>query len=315
VANAAVRTLITPAITDYSNGYRFYDRRSVEIICGRPLRYGSPIYLTEVLSLLLAHHMRVGEFGSTYVGRGEGLSKLRMIDLVKAVVAVIDIAARFHLRRRPDPEHVARATTPTPVVGTARWEHLLVLAVVLLMGGATVRWAFFVDHYQQFDDLGLFNPPYMKAHYGKVTFPAHGEFRAMTIHPPLHYWIIGTLMRLGFRPYYAEAIPPFFMILLSLVLIGAGRFPVPVKLGCCSLRWSCTQLRSTLAFRTEHAARYSPHPGAFRRSRRIGERAHLGLEQSASVPGQPPLDVFLSAPLSRRGRIRRRGGLCAVGLG
>jgi hypothetical protein len=113
----------------------------------------------------------------------------------------------------------------------ARWEHALVLAVVLLMAGAAVRWAFFVDHYQHFDDLGLFNPPYMKAHYGKVTYPAHGEFRAITVHPPLHYWIIGTLMRLGFRPYYAEAIPPFFMILLSLVLIGAGRFPVPVKLG------------------------------------------------------------------------------------
>jgi dolichol-phosphate mannosyltransferase len=107
VANTAVRTLITPAIRDYSNGYRFYDRRSVEVICGRPLRYGSPIYLTEVLSLLLAHHVRVGEFGATDVGRGEGLSKLRMIDLVKAAMAVVDIAARFHLQGRPDPEHVA----------------------------------------------------------------------------------------------------------------------------------------------------------------------------------------------------------------
>src|SRR5439155_2255007 len=96
-----------------------------------------------------------------------------------------------------------------------------------------------------------FNHYIMKSSNGKVTYPTHckfraitihttlhywiigtlGEFRAITIHPPLHYWIIGTLMRLGFRPYYAEAIPSFFMILLSLVLIGAGRFPVPVKLG------------------------------------------------------------------------------------
>lgn len=96
VSNTVVRSLISRDVGDYSNGYRFYDRECVGMICGHRLRYGSPIYLSEVLALLLAHRMRVCEFPSTYVGRGEGLSKLRPIDLVKAGIAVIDIASRYH---------------------------------------------------------------------------------------------------------------------------------------------------------------------------------------------------------------------------
>jgi dolichol-phosphate mannosyltransferase len=96
VLNSVVRSLIRRSVTDYSNGYRFYDRSSVELICAHRLRYGSPIYLSEILALLLAHQMRIVEFASTYVGRGEGLSKLRVIDLLKAGVAVLDIATRFH---------------------------------------------------------------------------------------------------------------------------------------------------------------------------------------------------------------------------
>jgi dolichol-phosphate mannosyltransferase len=100
VLNHAVRGLISPSVADYSNGYRFYDRSSVELICAHRLRYGSPIYLSEILALLLAHRVRIGEFPSTYVGRGEGLSKLRIIDLLKAGIAVLDIAARFHFHLR-----------------------------------------------------------------------------------------------------------------------------------------------------------------------------------------------------------------------
>ena len=100
VANGCVRVLITRRVTDYSNGYRFYDRECAGMICTHRLRYGSPIYLTEVLALLMAHRMRVHEFPGEYVGRGEGLSKLRPIDLLKAGIAVFDIALRFHAHRR-----------------------------------------------------------------------------------------------------------------------------------------------------------------------------------------------------------------------
>jgi dolichol-phosphate mannosyltransferase len=97
VCNALVRRLIAPSIRDYSNGYRFYSRSAAELIVRTPIRYGSPIYLTEVLSIWLAHGLQVREFPTTYVGRGKGESKLRVVDLIKAVIAVFEIAYRLHL--------------------------------------------------------------------------------------------------------------------------------------------------------------------------------------------------------------------------
>lgn len=99
-ANGCMRILINRRVADYSNGYRFYDRESVRLICTHRLRYGSPIYLTEVLALLMAHQMSVHEFPGEYIGRGEGLSKLRIIDLVKASIATFDIASRYHFHTR-----------------------------------------------------------------------------------------------------------------------------------------------------------------------------------------------------------------------
>jgi dolichol-phosphate mannosyltransferase len=97
VCNLMVRALMNPRIRDYSNGYRFYSRTAAEAIAQTRIRYGSPIYLSEVLGLWIARGFRIREFQTTYVGRGEGESKLRIIDLVKAAIAVFEIALRVHL--------------------------------------------------------------------------------------------------------------------------------------------------------------------------------------------------------------------------
>jgi len=89
------RTLISPGVRDWSNGYRFYDRAAAEIIC--KLKYGSPVWLVEVLATLLARGMRITEFPSIYVGRGEGLSKMRWVDIGKAAIALLDISVKYHL--------------------------------------------------------------------------------------------------------------------------------------------------------------------------------------------------------------------------
>jgi len=100
VANLWVRTFLRWRVSDYSNGYRFYSRAAARKLCGEPIRFGSPIYLSEGLARLMSAGMRVAEFPSTYVGRDEGLSKLRPIDLVKAAIAIFPIALRFHLLRK-----------------------------------------------------------------------------------------------------------------------------------------------------------------------------------------------------------------------
>jgi dolichol-phosphate mannosyltransferase len=111
VGNQIVRWLLTRRVTDYSNGFRFYNRRAALAIATSQIRYGSPIYLSEVVAIWLHDGFRIVEFDSTYVGRNEGLSKMRPLDLIKAVIAVCEIAWRYHTGRfaRLHPEQAAVA--------------------------------------------------------------------------------------------------------------------------------------------------------------------------------------------------------------
>jgi dolichol-phosphate mannosyltransferase len=97
ICSLAVHTFLSRRVSDYSNGYRFYTRRAAQMIADTRLRYTSPIYLSEVLAIWLRSGLTVREISTLYVGRGEGLSKLRATDLVKAAIAVLEIAARYHV--------------------------------------------------------------------------------------------------------------------------------------------------------------------------------------------------------------------------
>ena len=96
--NMAVRALISSHIRDYSNGYRFYTREAARRIADTNIVYASPIYLTEVMAIWIGQKLRIAEFPSHYVGRNEGLSKLRIIDIVKAGFAIFEVAMRLHIR-------------------------------------------------------------------------------------------------------------------------------------------------------------------------------------------------------------------------
>jgi len=97
VSSVAVSALISRSVRDYSNGYRFYTRSAAQLVANHKIRYGSPIYLSEVLALWLQCGLQVKEFPSTYIGRNEGVSNLRMADLAKAAIAVFEISLRYHL--------------------------------------------------------------------------------------------------------------------------------------------------------------------------------------------------------------------------
>jgi hypothetical protein len=85
------------------------------------------------------------------------------------------------------------------------------------------------------DEPGFLNPPYMLAHYGRIsfpTFPHNGFFDLPVItHPPVHTMWIGLLWRLGLPVYYAEATPTALLSLLAIAIVLYGPFPDPVKLG------------------------------------------------------------------------------------
>jgi len=118
------------------------------------------------------------------------------------------------------PDRVARIT----VIAFACFVALLVLAG-----------AFFTDRNGDVDELMMYNPAYMLAHFGKITFPSY-SYRSfynepVVIHPPIHTAWIGLLQRMGFTWYYAEPVPVVILLLLGIAVVAAGAFPAPVKLG------------------------------------------------------------------------------------
>ncbi len=95
VCNLAVRAVLRWSIRDYSNGYRLYSRRAAEAAAQYRFRYGSPIYLTEIMAMWLASGMRVVEVPGHYVGRFEGMSKVLVRDYVKACIGVLEVGLRY----------------------------------------------------------------------------------------------------------------------------------------------------------------------------------------------------------------------------
>lgn len=106
ICNTAVRALIRWDILDFSNGYRAFTRQAAASILQHRIRYGSPIYLSEVMGIWLSRGYRVIEVPGTYVGRMEGCSKVRINDYVKAAIGVIEITWRYRVKGFP-----AAATT------------------------------------------------------------------------------------------------------------------------------------------------------------------------------------------------------------
>ena len=97
VNSLVMRLAIGGKISDYSNGYRFYNRWAAETLARHQPDYGSPIYLSEALSVWLSNGLKIDEVSGIYVGRGKGDSKVRLIDILKGIVAIFHIGLRYRL--------------------------------------------------------------------------------------------------------------------------------------------------------------------------------------------------------------------------
>src|SRR5580700_2618216 len=118
-----------------------------------------------------------------------------------------------HRRIEASPVEVTGPARLTPMDTDRRSVFIfacLVAALVLISAYAT-------DRNGAVDEPGFLNPPYMLAHFGRLTFPVfpfNGFFDLPVItHPPVHLLWIGLLWRLGFSIYYAEATPTVLLML------------------------------------------------------------------------------------------------------
>lgn len=91
-ANARLFSLLLGNnLTDYSNGYRFYNRRSAAIAAAHHYKFDTPIYLGEVLAVWIKNSLQVREYPSVYNERTRGQSKVIWSDVWEGVTGIIHI--------------------------------------------------------------------------------------------------------------------------------------------------------------------------------------------------------------------------------
>jgi hypothetical protein len=117
-----------------------------------------------------------------------------------------------------------RESTPT-------YSAVLFGACLLVLAVASILYLAFLDRQISFDEIGLFNPSYMLLHYGRITYPIHGHFDDMVIHPPTHYLILALWMKLGFSLFHAAAVMPILSFLAAGCFLLSSPFEFSAKIG------------------------------------------------------------------------------------
>lgn len=100
LANLLARGLISWRIADYTGGFRFYSRRSSEVLLAVPQRHKGYIYLSEMISVFLKASLRIRCFPITFTDRRLGTSKTGVREVLSSLVNLMDIAWRHRFARR-----------------------------------------------------------------------------------------------------------------------------------------------------------------------------------------------------------------------
>ena len=93
-ANQLARVLLSRHIFDYTNGFRFYTRKMVELLVQHEQRNKGYIYLSETLSLFIKNEAAIGEFPIHFVNRERGESNTSVQEIMSALKGIVDIGIR-----------------------------------------------------------------------------------------------------------------------------------------------------------------------------------------------------------------------------
>lgn len=97
INSAIFRVFIGGGISDYSNGYRFYNRKAAEQLTSYKIENDGPLYLGEVLAIWLKNKLRIAEFPSVYLARDNGQSKVIVSDVLRSGLASFKIIYSYRL--------------------------------------------------------------------------------------------------------------------------------------------------------------------------------------------------------------------------
>jgi len=109
--------------------------------------------------------------------------------------------------------------------------RILFAASAVILTAATILYLAFQDRELTFDEAGLQNPPYMLLNYARMTYPIHGHFDDMVVHPPTHYAAIALFQWLGLSLFHAAAAEDVLFFVLAALLLVTARMPYAGKFG------------------------------------------------------------------------------------
>jgi dolichol-phosphate mannosyltransferase len=98
-ANTLARTLINFRIHDYTNGFRFYTPKAVEIMLKQSQKHKGYIYLSESLSQLLRSGMDIETFPIYFKNRERGVSNTSLAEVRNAFLGIFSIAWEHRTKR------------------------------------------------------------------------------------------------------------------------------------------------------------------------------------------------------------------------
>jgi dolichol-phosphate mannosyltransferase len=93
------KKLIDPNIHDYSNCFRFYNRKAAELILKKPPKYTSAIYLLEILAIWISNNLKIVEIPTKNNVTENNQSKVKTIDIIKGLLGLLTISLKFHMGR------------------------------------------------------------------------------------------------------------------------------------------------------------------------------------------------------------------------
>jgi dolichol-phosphate mannosyltransferase len=98
-ANTLARVLIEWSVPDYTNGFRFYTPKAVQLLSVSQQKYKGYIYLSESLSQLLRAGLRVRHFPIRFVNRKRGVSNTNLEEISASLKAIFSIAWQHHFAK------------------------------------------------------------------------------------------------------------------------------------------------------------------------------------------------------------------------
>tara|TARA_Y100001980_G_C14451384_1_gene235223 strand:- start:64 stop:771 length:708 start_codon:yes stop_codon:yes gene_type:complete len=92
LSNLLARYLLNVGVTDYTNGYRVYSRRSVKLITKKCGKIGDGfIVLSEILLMIKLNNFKIHELPTIFVNRKRGQSSVNFKLIIQSLVGLIKL--------------------------------------------------------------------------------------------------------------------------------------------------------------------------------------------------------------------------------